>query len=68
MELRFSLKFLKGFEASCRVQAGYLGFLYRGATGKSDLLSCCKVILIVPFESVQGNQALSRFQGESSVL
>ena len=31
----------------------------RGATGKSDLHSCCEELLGVPFESVLGNQALS---------
>ena len=34
----------------------------------SDLPSCCEGILGVPFESVQGNQALSHVEGEFGVL
>ena len=34
----------------------------------SDLPSCCEGILGVPFESVQGNQTLSRVEGELGVL
>ena len=37
----------------------------RGATGESDLLSCCEGILGVPLELVQGNQALSHIEGNS---
>ena len=29
---------------------------------------CCESILIVPFESVQGNQALPRVEGKLAVL
>ena len=36
----------------------------RGATGESDLHSCCEGLLRVPFELVQGNQGLSRVEGE----
>ena len=39
-----------------------------GATGVSDLLSCCEGILGVPFELVPGNQALCLVQGELSFL
>ena len=40
----------------------------RGATGESDLPSCCEGKLRVTFELLQGNLALSRFEGELSVL
>ena len=40
----------------------------RGSTGKSDLPSCCEGKLGVPFESLQGNQALSRVEGELGFL
>ena len=40
----------------------------RGATGESDLSSCCEGKLRVPFESVQGKQVLSRVEGELGVL
>jgi len=37
----------------------------RGATGKSDLPSCCEGIFGVPFKSVHGNQSLCRVEGNS---
>jgi len=37
------------------------------STGVSVLPSCCELILRVPFESVQGNQALNRVDGELRV-
>ena len=37
----------------------------RGATGKSDLHSCCEELLGVPFESVLGNQAYLELRGNS---
>ena len=40
----------------------------RGATRESDLAYCCEGILGVPFPSVRGNQALSRFEGKLGVL
>ena len=39
------------------------GAMSRGATGLSVLTSCCEVILRIPFESWQGNQAFSRVDG-----
>ena len=39
-----------------------------GATGESDLNSYCEWIFLVQFESVQGNQALSRVECELGVL
>ena len=44
------------------------GAFSRGATGESDLPSCCEGKLKVPFESLQGNQALSRVEGVSFQL
>ena len=43
---------------------GNLGF-FGGTRGESDLPSCFEGILGVPFESVQGNQALSLDEGET---
>ena len=40
----------------------------RGALGESDLPSCCEGILVVPFMSVQENQALSRVEVELTIL
>ena len=40
----------------------------RGATGLSDLPTCCERMLMVPFELVQGNLVLSRVEGEINVL
>ena len=44
------------------------GAFLKFATGLSVLPSCCELILGVPFESVQGNQALSRVDGEIRVF
>ena len=44
-----------------------MGF-FRGITGESDLLFCGEEISGVPFESVQGNHALSRIEGELGIL
>ena len=41
---------------------------YRGATGESNLASCFSGKLGVPFESVQGNQTLTRVEGDLGVL
>ena len=35
---------------------------------ESELPSCCEGILESPFESLQGNQAFSRVEGELGVL
>ena len=40
----------------------------RGATGVSELRSCCEEKLGVPFKSLQGNQALLRVEEELRVL
>ena len=42
--------------------------LSRGATGESNLPSCCEGNLGVPFESLQENQALSGVEGQLCVL
>ena len=44
------------------------GPICRGATGLSVLLSCCELILGVTFESLQGNEALSRLDGDIGVF
>ena len=68
MELRFFLEVHKGGgHPSCRVQAMTSAFC-RGATVESELPSCCEGILESPFESLQGNQAFSRVEGELGVL
>ena len=40
----------------------------RCATGESGLPSCCEEIVVVPFELVQRNQALSQAEGKLGVL
>ena len=40
----------------------------RGAKGDSDFPSCCEGKLGIPFELLQWNQALSRFEGGIGVL
>ena len=40
----------------------------RGATGASDLPSCCEGKFGVPLESKQGNQDLARTEGDLSIL
>ena len=40
----------------------------RGATGESDIPLYCEGILGAPFESVQGNEALSRIERDLAVL
>ena len=56
-----------GCHASCRVQVRTSAFS-RGATGESELPSCCERILGSPFDSVQENQAISRVEGSSASL
>ena len=40
----------------------------KGATGESNLPSCCDGIVSVPYMSLQGNQASSRVEGELGVF
>ena len=40
----------------------------RGATGESDFPLCCEGKFGVPLESKQGNQDLSRVEGDLSIL
>ena len=63
----FFSRCIRGGHPSCRVQAMTSAFC-RGATVESELPSCCEGILESPFESLQGNQAFSRVEGELSVL
>ena len=44
------------------------GAFLKFATGVSVLPSCSELVLWVPFESVQGNQALSQVDGEIRVF
>ena len=44
------------------------GTISRGATGLSVFPSCCEMTLGVPFDSWQGNQALSHVDGDISVF
>ena len=56
-----------GFRPPVELNWGPGAFL-EFATRVSVLPSCCELILGVPFESVQGNQALSRLDGEICVF
>ena len=67
MEVRLPLKVQKVFQVPCRVEAGNLAFS-RGATGESNLPSCCEGILGVPYEPAQGYQALSQVEEDLGVL
>ena len=44
------------------------GAISRGATGLSVLPPCCELILGVTFKSLQGNEALSRVDGDIRVF
>ena len=67
IELRFPLEVAKGCKASCRVEVGIRGYS-RGATGLSGLPLCRELILGVTFESLQGNEVLSRVDGDIRVF
>ena len=57
----------RGFRPPVELNWGPGAFL-EFSTGVSVLPLCCELILGVPFESVQGNQALSRADGEICVF
>ena len=56
----------RGFRPPVELNWGSGAFL-EFRIGVSVLPSCCELILRVPFKSVQGNQALSRVDGELRV-
>ena len=56
----------RGFRPPVELKWGSGTFL-KFRIGVSVLPSCCELILGVPFKSVQGNQALSRVDGELRV-
>ena len=58
---------IRGVRPPVELRRGTCAFS-SGATGETDLPSCCEGILGIPFESVQGNQAFSGVEGEFSVL
>ena len=60
----FLSSFKRGFRPPVELRWGTRAFS-RGATGESDLPSCCEGKLGVPFESLQGIQALSQVEGDS---
>jgi len=67
MELRFPLEVEKGCQASCEVEVEISVSLQR-LHGALSLPSCCELILGVTFELSQGNEALSRVDGDIMVF
>ena len=63
----FLLSSLRGVRAPVQFRQGIWAFS-RGSAWETGLPSCCEGILEVPLEPVQGNQDLSRAEGELSVL
>ena len=63
----FLLSSLRGVRAPVQFRLGIWAFS-RGSAWETGLPSCCEGILEVPLEPVQGNQDLSRAEGELSVL
>ena len=63
----FLLSCKRGVRPPIELRRGTQAFS-RDATGESDLTSCCHGKLGLIFESLQGNQILSRVEAELDVL
>ena len=63
----FLLSFKRALRPFVELRRGTCA-LSRGTTWESDLPLCCEGILSIPFPSLQGNQALSRVEGELGLL